>query len=160
LTRFLEGLPRKLREQLARIDLLDGASVGATKPARDHLTDYEQALRDGGATGDYVQKSINRIKAILEGAKATFLTELSAAAVMRYLAGRRTDGLSVKSSNHYQACAKAFCAWLIKERRISENPLAHLAAMNAKTDRRHIRLRKRRSTALLTATRTGPTFSA
>ncbi len=158
LTRFLEALPRKLREQLARIDLLDGASVGATKPARDHLTDYEQSLRDGGATGDYVQKTVNRIKAVLDGAKVTFLSELSAATVTRYLADRRADGLSMKSSNHYLAGLRSFANWIVKERRLSENPLAHIAAMNAKTDRRHVRrpLETDEVRRLLAATRTGP----
>lgn len=126
---------------------------------REHLGDYEQSLHDTGATPAYVQKTINRVTAILDGAGVTFLSDLSAVAVSRYLAERRANGtLSVKSSNHYLAAVKGLANWLVKERRALENPLAHLSAMNAEKDRKHVRrpLEPDELLRLLTATRSGP----
>lgn len=76
---------------------------------------------------------------------AKFLTELTGAAVSGYLADRRAGKgddlrkLSAKSSNHYLAAVKGFCNWLVRERRTTENPVAHISAQNARADRRHVR---------------------
>jgi len=154
LTRWLEGLPNRTRKRLAKLDLIDGHRFASTKPLAEHIDDYEQSLRDSGATPQYVQKTINRVRTLATGIGARFLTDLNAAAVSRYLADRRAgkaeitakDGkkerarvLSAKSSNHYLAAAKGFYNWLVRERRATESPIAHLSALNARTDRRHVR---------------------
>ncbi|MBI3835858.1 MAG: site-specific integrase [Planctomycetes bacterium] len=172
LTRWVESLPDRIRTRLGEIGLLDADRVASTKPLADHLTDYESSLRDSGATPDYVRKTAFRIRTVLDGVGAAFLTDLSAARVSAYLAELRTKGREVKqpdgttirkcigakSSNHYLASLKSFANWLQQERRISENPLAHLSALNAKTDRKHVRraLDQNELQRLLTAARTGP----
>lgn len=158
LTRWLEGLPAKTRTQLARIGLLDSRRIAATKALDDHLDDYEQSLRDSGTTTEYVQKTVNRIRTLAKGIGAKFLSDLQPAAVSRYLAQRREDGLSVKSSNHYLAAAKSLCNWCIEQRRLSENPLACLPAMNANANRVHVRraLEPDGLARLLSAARGGP----
>ncbi len=79
-------------------------------------------------------------------------------ALSRYLADRRAAGLSAKSSNHYLTAIKGFYNWLVVERRATESPIAHLSALNAKTDRRHGRrtLEVEELLRLLTVTRSGP----
>ncbi len=163
LTRWLEGLSGKLRDKLAGFGLLDGTAVASTKLLRDHLDDYRQALLDKGGTEKHANQTRTRIRAILDGTGARHLSDLSAAAVSRYLAERRTldrakGGLSVASSNHWLRAIKSFCTWLVKERRASDNPLAHLSIMNTDADRR----RERRAMDadelrwLLDVTRRGP----
>ena len=44
------------------------------------------------------------------------------------------NGLSIQSSNHYLAAIKSFANWLVKDRRIAANPLAHLTKLNVKLD--------------------------
>ena len=158
IVRWLEGLPAKTRQHLARLGLLDPRAVASSKPLREHLADYEQSLRDSSTTDEYVTKTVNRVTAILDGTGTTFLSDLSAASVSRYLADRRAKGLSAKSSNHYLAAVKGFANWLVRERRASENPLGHLSAVNAETDRKHVRrpLEPDELRKLLTATRGGP----
>ncbi len=158
LTRWLGTLPDKLRRQLARIGLLDAASVASSRPLRAHLDDYKQALLDEDRTAAYVTKTVNRVAAILDGIGAIFVSDVSAAAVSRYLAERRAKGLSVKSTNHYLSAAKAFCNWLVRERRASDNPIAHVSALNPETDRRHKRraLETEELPRLLNVPRDGP----
>jgi len=172
LTRWLEMLPNRILERFGRLGLLDANRVASTKPLRDHLDDYEKSLRDSGATAEYVQKTVNRVRAVLDGVAVTFLSELSASAVMGVLArmrekGRRkagsdqkteSKGLGAKSSNHYLAAVKGFGNWLVKDRRATENPLAHLSGLNAKADRRHVRraLDLDELRRLLAAARSGP----
>jgi excisionase family DNA binding protein len=52
------------------------------------------------------------------------------------LAGR---GLSVQTANHYIAALKGFCRWLVRDRRLGENPVEHVQGGNPATDRRHDR---------------------
>ena len=144
LIRWLEGLSAKLRNKLVRFGLLDRASVASAKPLRDHLDDYKQALFDKGNTPKHAELVARRVETILDGAKATHLSDLTAVAVSRYLAERRKldradGGLSAQSSNHYLRAAKSFCGWLVKEQRAADNPLAHLSAVNVSEDRRHVR---------------------
>ena len=56
-----------------------------------------------------------------------------------YTAGRRRDGLSIRSSNFYLQAIKQFCRWLVADHRTAENPLAYLSGQNPKTDIRHAR---------------------
>jgi integrase len=51
----------------------------------------------------------------------------------------RTRGRSIKTSNLYLDAIKQFAAWLVQDRRLPDNLLAHLAGGNVKLDRRHDR---------------------
>jgi integrase len=60
-------------------------------------------------------------------------------ATVEALQDRLCRGASVETTNQYLSHAKAFCRWLVKDRRMPDNPLAHLEAGNAQVDRRHDR---------------------
>jgi hypothetical protein len=51
----------------------------------------------------------------------------------------RERGRSIKTSNLYLDAIKGFAAWLVLDRRMADNPLAHLSGGNVKVDRRHDR---------------------
>jgi integrase len=55
------------------------------------------------------------------------------------LQDRLCRGVSVQTTNQYLAHIKAFCRWLVKDRRTADNPLSHLEAGNNQLDRRHDR---------------------
>jgi integrase len=55
------------------------------------------------------------------------------------LQDRLGRGASAETTNQYLSHVKAFCRWLVKDGRMSENPLAHLEAGNVQVDRRHDR---------------------
>jgi integrase len=52
---------------------------------------------------------------------------------------RLSNGRSVQTTNYYVSHLKSFCRWLIKDRRVAENPVAHLEAGNVEVDSRHDR---------------------
>ena len=60
-------------------------------------------------------------------------------ATVEALRDRLSRGASVQTVNRYLAYLKSFCRWLVRDRRMEDNPLAHLQAANVKTDRRHDR---------------------
>jgi len=51
----------------------------------------------------------------------------------------RADGRSIRTSNFHLGAIKQFCRWLVQDKRMDDNPLAHLSVGNAKLDRRHDR---------------------
>jgi integrase len=51
----------------------------------------------------------------------------------------RTRARGIRTSNGYLQAVKAFCNWLVRDRRMADNPLAHLQGGNEKLDRRHDR---------------------
>lgn len=57
------------------------------------------------------------------------------------LLGKQQRGFSVSTSNHYLRSLKSFAGWLTERGRLPRDPLAQLAALNAKVDPR----RRRRS---------------
>jgi integrase/recombinase XerC len=48
-------------------------------------------------------------------------------------------GASARTSNKHLADLKAFCRWLVKDRRTADNPVLHLEPVNEDVDRRHDR---------------------
>jgi integrase len=60
-------------------------------------------------------------------------------ATVEALLSLRRRGKSIKTSNLYLAAIKQFCRWMVDDRRMPNNPLAHLSGGNVKLDRRHDR---------------------
>src|SRR5262249_35169327 len=110
----------------------------ALKPLAEHVQEWRQSLLDKGATETYAELSVNRVLTILKGIDATYWSELDVNEVVPFLAGRRAQGLSVESSNHYTRRIKQFAKWIAKKIGTS-TPLADLEILNAKVDRRHDR---------------------
>jgi hypothetical protein len=47
---------------------------------------------------------------------------------------RHGGGAGIETSNHYLVAMKSFCRWLVKDRRATINPLAHLSKLNSDVD--------------------------
>jgi len=162
MTKWIEGLPRKLRGVLARMGLLSGCKAAALEALLSHLdgvTDAEgrvalvgfrQALTAKGATPRHVDLVTNRARRVIEGCGFVFWSDVSASKVMAYLDGLRADaldekgevakrGIGAQTFNFYLAAVKQFCRWMVKDGRASESPVAHLDGRNVRTDRRHER---------------------
>jgi excisionase family DNA binding protein len=77
-------------------------------------------------------------------------------ATIEAILDRVSCGISVQTSNYYIIHAKAFGRFLVKNRRLQENPFAHVQQGRTEVDRRHDRreLTLEELTRLLTATKT------
>ncbi len=139
LRKWLEGIPARILQCLARWGLLDGARLAAGMALSEHLDDFKQALLDRGNTAGHVRLTHQRVRDLLDGAGATLLSEIDGGRVAHDLANRRREGLSAASSNHYLRAGKSFTKWLIETKRLTADPLVALRPVNAKTDRRHER---------------------
>jgi len=174
LSRWLESTPAKLRTRLASFGLLENSRVAALRPLVEHLDGapdapgYRQHLEAKGNTAGHVEKTCSRVRRILDGCKFSFWSSIDAGKVAGFLHGLRGDkadgqggvkpGVSPATSNYYLGAAKSFCRWMVQDRRASESPVAHLAPLNARTDRRRVRraLDVEEIRWLLDTTRSGP----
>ena len=120
-----------------------GISTGFEEHHRLLLAKHAEAfgdyLRNKGSTDDHVNRTKQRVLAVLEGSKAKKIGEISASNVQSYLGDLRKQGFGLATINHYLTAIKMFTRWLVKDRRTNENRLAHLSKMNADTDRKYVR---------------------
>jgi site-specific recombinase XerC len=143
LTRWLTGLPQSVREKLVAIGLLDAQRVAVSKCLTDHLDDFAAVLTAKGNVARYVTTSKGRITRVLTGCGFQFIADISPAKVLTFLNGLKAGtegepGISDQTHNYYLTAFKGFCRWLVRERRMIENPVAHLDGI-AVTGRRHDR---------------------
>ena len=173
-TKWIEGLSPYLTRKLAEFGILDAGKVAALRPLAQHLDGgkdapgWRQHLAAKGNTAQHVETSCSRVLKVIEGCKFAFWSDVSASKVLAYLDGLRANktdadgkvrpGLGPTAFNHYLTAFKSFCKWMVRDGRASENPVAHLTGLNARTDLR----RQRRALSveelrrLLDATRNGP----
>ena len=109
------------------------------RPLAEHLEDFEMGLLAKGVTEKQAGQAAARCLRVIEACRFEKLADLSPSTVASYLRERRQAGLGIQTSNHYLAAIKSFANWLVKDRRLPSNPLAHLEKLNAKLDIRRVR---------------------
>jgi len=151
------AMEAELTVKLERGDagVLDPHADHRRRPLAGHIGDYEGYLSDKGNTAEYVALTIQRCRSLLvEGIKAETVGDITPGRVEGCLADFRRNGLpqepasdrkpkplSIASSNHYVRAVKGFCRWLVKDRRIAEDPVAGLAMLKVSE---HSKKRRRR----------------
>jgi integrase len=132
-----------LRERPEAKPILDASKESFTKKELAELL---------GVTKAAVQARVSRyrLEATGNGKKRRFPRATAIA-----LLSASGKGISIKTSNGYLAAIKQFCRWMVQDRRMPDNPLAHLEGGNVKLDRRHDRrpLSESEVLSLLDATR-------
>ncbi|MBX9582279.1 MAG: site-specific integrase [Gemmataceae bacterium] len=130
----------------------------AAKPLADHLADWDADLRAKGNTPAHAALVAGRARRLAGDCGFARVADVTAAKVQQFVAGQWAAGRSVQTANFYLQAAKQFLRWLVRNRRVADNPLAHLTGGNVKTDRRHDRreLTPDEVAALLAAAEGGP----
>jgi site-specific recombinase XerD len=78
---------------------------------------FEQHLRYKGNTEQHVGEVTTKVRKIVGGCKWSFIRDVSASRVQKFLADLRSSGLSIQTSNHYLRAIKQFSRWLVRDRR-------------------------------------------
>ena len=156
---FLEGLPQKTRESLAKWGLLEARHLVGSLPLGELLDRWHETLVGRGRTEKHAGLSRQRVKSLFEAAGFQRLSDIEPERTETAVHGlRERRGLGATSANHYLRAARSFTRWAVKSRYLSENPLRGLGLLNEQTDRR----RERRALSpedlrtLLTKTAEGP----
>ena len=147
---WLGQLPKDVLAGIEKEDLLDEHHAALGKPLLTHVEDFRGFLSAKGATLRHANLVANRAKLVVAGCGFRQVDEVSAEGVLSYLGERRRDrvnakgeilvrGISAQTSNFYLQAVKQLCRFLVRERRAIENPIAHVAGLNVRLDRRRDR---------------------
>ena len=151
---WLAGLPFRTTQRLAALGL--GGRAEADLVAQ--LVDYRRALEARELSPVHVSWTVATVEKMLTAIKASTLADVTPARVVAYLAQLREKRRSAATRNRHLKALKAYLNWLVREERSVANPIAHVAALNEETDRRHDRraLSEAEISALLATTASGP----
>ena len=145
---WIDHLPDTLVQNLVRWGLLDGQRSHTGKPLVEHLQDWRQDILARGRTLSYANEQHNRVWSIFVKAGFNFFGDIKASKLQqeisklqRTVRTRDENGKLVKkvvsealstTRNYYASACQAFCRWLQKDGRISQNPLENLSPADDK----------------------------
>jgi integrase/recombinase XerD len=154
---MLNDLVKKAEQRACGV--IDRFDEHRKRPIAEHVADFENHMKTKGNSPEQVKLVAMRCRRIVAACKATHIGDISASRVQAYLADlREKENKSTQTSNHYLRAIKQFTRWLVKDRRASDDALAHMAMLNVSTDRRHDRrpFSEAEMTAILQAASAGP----
>jgi integrase len=132
------------RAEAEKAGVRDDYADHRKRPLTDLLAEYERHVLDKGATAKEAGQAVRRCGIVFEAVGFALLRDLDPTPAERWLADRRRlakadGGFGPATSNHYRKSLVAFGNWLVKARRLPENPFRHVPKVNAEVDVRHER---------------------
>jgi integrase/recombinase XerD len=158
MTRFVAGLPVKVRNRLRQKGVLFGAAASVGQSIADELREFRGHLIAKGTSETHIELVVRRASRAL--ASWTRWTDITTDTLQARIFDLKTrDNLSHQTFNFYLAAVNQFGRWMVRTRRASENPAELLSKLNVAVDRRHDRraLNLGEIRALLMAARNGVT---
>lgn len=155
--KWLETLPAAVRNNLAKWGVIDPQRAAVGRELLEHVAEWRGVLEAKGDNIRYIHNAKSHVMRMARGCGWRTVSDITAVAAQRWLADRRTAGMSVNTSNGFVRSVKGFLNWMLAERRIAENPLSFLKTMNPRVDPRHQRrpLSTEEIGSLLAATEAG-----
>ena len=119
-----EQLKAQIERQVERRDagIFDSSdqrlAEHARKPIADHLGDYHTHL-ESNVSAWHLSETMRRIKAVLGGCNAKFLSDIDATTVERWLNRLAQRGSGSRTRNTYLSSLKAFLNWCVDVGRLA-----------------------------------------
>jgi integrase len=141
LSAWLEMLPFRLMKQFVSWGLVESHRAAASKTLVQHLDDFKQSLLAGGATGQHATQKHKRVERVFVLCGFRYYSDISASKAQAHISRikktvrRKVDGVlqevetgptSLQTQNYYLSDCRAFCRWMVQDRRATESPLGHL----------------------------------
>lgn len=125
LCRWIEMMPKKFRNRLGKIGLLEVERIAAAKPLLEHVADFEKALLAKN-TRQHARSVGSMVKKVVKECKFNFWTNVKGSDVELYVAELGNRGRSKETMNRYAKVFRQFCRWMVGEKRAAEMPAVHL----------------------------------
>ncbi len=119
------------RHQAGMVDPYEEANK---KPLGEHLAAYRKYLESKGNDPEYVDQAAHRLELLTAGCEFKRLPDIEAGHVVDWLQAIKDSGRSHATFNLYLAGIKGFCRWAVKDRRMPDDPIAHLSKVNEEVD--------------------------
>ena len=140
---MLNELVRQVERE--RAGIVEPTDRERRRPIAEHVRDFRKYKENRDISTKQVSEVLRQLERIVKVCKWRTLAELTARSLLDFLGELRNPkaeeevGVSAQTYNHYLRAAKQFTRWLVKDRRLPTDPLAHLSNINTSVDRRHDR---------------------
>jgi site-specific recombinase XerD len=144
---------------LEKSGLITPVDKEMTRPISEHLTEYILHSTAKENTEKHIRGTEQKLQSFIDECGWKRVSQIKECDVEAFLLNlRKRQGRSIQTSNTYLRAIKSFSRWLVRTKRVSADPLAYMAALNAKTDRRHDRrpLESDEFARMVQAAETGP----
>lgn len=138
LHKFLDGCSQEIISKLVTWGIVGTERLAAGRPIDEHIKDWKAHLEEF-CSAEHARQSPHRVELLFKMCGFKFLTDIAEKQVKAALSRKRKDGSSPRTSNLWQASAKAFLNWMVEDKRLTVNPLANLEPINESTDIRRDR---------------------
>ncbi|NQV31801.1 MAG: tyrosine-type recombinase/integrase, partial [Phycisphaeraceae bacterium] len=155
LSAWLEMLPARLMKQFVSWGLIESHRAAASKTLTQHLADFKLSLLAGGCTEKHAGQKHKRVERVFALCGYRHYSEIAPSklqaciSLIKTTVLKKVDGVvkeveigpaSAQTKKHYLSECKAFCRWMVQDRRANENPLIHLKPL--KVDKSQTRQRR------------------
>jgi site-specific recombinase XerC len=125
-------------ERLCQAGMLDPFAGHLSQLIDHHLRDYELYLNARARDPKHIAETLRTIRNVAKACSAELLADLQNASdrLERYLAERRQAGASHRTINADLVAVRAFCRWLVRRRRMHDDPTLGLQRLNEDEDPR------------------------
>ena len=126
LTRWMDSLPERSRNRLAKYGLIDQRHLRASKLLGEHLVDFEQMMLDRGCTAKHASQTHRRVKRILTKIGAIHVSDLEPEGVQRAIASLADERVGPSTRHGIATAIKSFTRWLHRSGRVVADPLSSM----------------------------------
>ncbi len=135
---MLSELLKKIENEKAGI--VDRYGEHRKRVLKGHLEDWKRSLEASGRPPKYIGQRFNRIEKAFATCGFLRTQDLTAERLEHFLHDlRKTDDLSVQTTNDWLQAIRQFCRWMVANGRMERDPFTRLKPGNVKAD---VRLRR------------------
>ena len=114
LDKWVDTLPTRLREGLAKLELIDAHRTAARKPLTAHVEDFYTALLAKGSCEKHSKSLKMKALSVIEGCGFKTWSDVKTSEVERYLKKlREVKKRSNQTSNFYAQAMMQFARWMV-----------------------------------------------
>ena len=152
--RFIAGLPKAMVKKLVRWDILPGAKLEAARPLADQIADYIAAMTAQGRADSHCDNCRRFLERMANECAWTRVTDITPDSIGKWRdnlqqivkVGKegsvdiKPNPASARTKNAYVKAAKSFVNWMVRQGRMSANPLNNIG--NVEERGREVRIRR------------------
>jgi integrase len=152
---MLTDLLRK--KERGEAGLIDPYEQHKQKPLQEHVDSYLADLAEQGRTPKHVRNATNALARVLKLCKFNNLSDLNGDKLDTWLASLKR---SARTKNWYREHILAFGAWLVRKKRLADNPFRNTTRANGEVKRKRRALALKELLVLLATARHRPLWEA
>lgn len=139
LLKWLDTCPARILRNLSEWHVVDERYAVAATAIEDQVKGWQDYMETSGFAPRYISNVVNIVKRCIAWCEWGTTADISKDSLVDYLKSLSAKGRSLDTLNHQVRAVKAFCNWMVAEKRLTENPISRFPMYNPDTDRRHKR---------------------